>query len=61
MKKAPKWMKQLWNRTTWKKAELDMIIQHLENNDLRSFGDGSVREQWGAFAWYFTGKGQKKK
>jgi len=61
MKKAPKWMKQLWNRTTWKKVELDMIIQHLENNDLRSFGDGSVREQWGAFAWCFTGKGQKKK
>ena len=37
IKMAPKWMKHLWNKgNAWTKAELDMIIEHIENNDLRA-------------------------
>ena len=33
----------------------------MENSELRSFGDGSVREQWRAYAWCFTGRSNAEK
>ena len=61
IQRAPKWMKKLWNKSVWSPLELEKIITGIELNNLRCFGDGSVREQWGAYGWCFTEKGDTTK
>lgn len=54
--KAPRWQRQLWRGRNFFDSDLKNIIDRLNNNDLRVFGDGSVRDQLGSFAFCFANK-----
>ena len=53
---VPKWIKLLWRTTSWDHPTLAKIIQHLNNGDLIAAGEGSIRNQWGAYHGCLTSK-----
>lgn len=51
IKTVPVWMSKLWRHRKWTDTELTKIIATLKSDSLHVIGDGSVRDQWGAYAW----------
>ena len=57
---APRWQRKLWRGRVFSENDLSRVIAHLNENNLRIAGDGSVRDQLGSFAFCFAPKNKEK-
>ena len=60
LNKAPRRHRQLWRGRKFSDDDTKRVLSHLDQNNLRIAGDGSVRDQLGSFAFCFAPKNRDR-